>query len=61
MPKFPKKLNPDKNFKIEGFFGNMTKDSKKIEDIKKDKNSGSIKKEPKNKKEKITLSIEEKN
>ena len=31
----PKKLNPDNNFKIEGFFGNMIKDSRKQENFKK--------------------------
>ena len=56
MPKYQKKLNPEKNFKIEGFFGNMAKDSKKIENIEKPED----KKITKNKKEKINLTEEEK-
>ena len=32
MPKNPKKLKSENNFKIEGFFGNMMKDSKKKKD-----------------------------
>ena len=34
MPKFPKKSKgEDNNFKIEGFLGNMAKDSKKKENL----------------------------
>ena len=62
MPKNPKKLKSENNFKIEGFFGNMMHDSKKQENIKKSEAKKISKNlvEKENKKEKVKISIEEK-
>ena len=69
MPKNPKKINSENNFKIEGFFGNMIKDSKKQENIKKSEDTKLSKniienpykeKNSKNKKEKVKVIPEEK-
>ena len=72
MPKFPKKSKgEDNNFKIEGFLGNMAKDSKKKENLGKsedkklnknimEKLNKKEEKNSKNKKEKVKLTNEEK-
>ncbi len=72
MPKFPKKSKgEDNNFKIEGFLGNMAKDSKKKENLGKsedkklnknimEKSNKKEEKNSKNKKEKVKLTNEEK-